>query len=73
MGTFSFIYGRFGAKTATQALDLLNRGRLLNLGFLASNILLTALWASLPADAFFYFCDVYPQVDKCVWRTRPHT
>lgn len=62
IGTVSFVYGRWGAKTATQALALLNKGRLLNLGFLLSNILLTTLWASLPADAFFYFCDVYPQV-----------
>jgi hypothetical protein len=64
VSTASFIYGRFGARTATQALALLNSGRLLNLLFLLSNILLTSLWASLPADAFYYFCDVYPQVNE---------
>ena len=99
LGTVSFISGRFAARTAVQALTLLDKGRALNLGFLLCNLLgkergmedefallfvyfrccsssssirsfhpslpplhlVTSVWASLPEDAFFFFCNVYPQ------------
>lgn len=39
LGTISFISGRFAARTATQALALLDKGRALNIGFLLCNLL----------------------------------
>ncbi|KAM3572172.1 hypothetical protein VYU27_005799 [Nannochloropsis oceanica] len=61
LGTVSFISGRFAARTATQALTLLDKGRAFNIGFLLCNLLVTSIWASLPENAFFFFCNVYPQ------------
>ncbi|TFJ86920.1 hypothetical protein NSK_002008 [Nannochloropsis salina CCMP1776] len=69
LGTVSFVSGRFAARTAAQALALLDRGRLLNVSFLLCNLLVTAVWASLPENAFFFFCNVYPQeegVSSCI-------
>lgn len=39
LGTVSFVSGRFAARTAAQALALLDRGRLLNVSFLLCNLL----------------------------------
>lgn len=39
LGTVSFISGRFAARTATQALTLLDKGRAFNIGFLLCNLL----------------------------------
>ncbi len=61
ISTTTFLSGRFAARTASQALVLLDKGRWLNLGFLFCNLLVTSIWASLPENAFFFYCNVYPQ------------